>query len=993
MRNLRIHVKFYSLLVSFIYSLPSFCQVSGQVALRKITEQNGLSDNKVTCVYKDRNDFVWIGTASGLNLMNGSSITVFKQDPHHPNSISNNFINAIAGDANGFIWIGTQNGLNSYDAAGNRFTRYMLQPGSPGFINCLSIDKKNNLYAGTTTGLFYLDKKTKKLYPIAIPGKKKDFLVNHNITGLAIDATGKVWFTNFNGLWSYDAVLHKTLQEATVTHNQSPTLFTSLCIAHNGKIWAGTWSNGLIEFDPLNRKMQVYPYEKNITSIAEIKDADKGYLICLNGNFKGFNPNTGKFIQFSIPHGIPKETEVNNLYTSNNNWLWMGTKDGLIFYNPEKTLFRHHIFDKDITGQDVPLIEWNGNILAGGEGKYFLKLYNDTLQELADYSYAVQNNYISCLSLAFSGRNELKVGTNHGILDIDLSTQKKSYDPLQYLVKNNLSDNFITGLLKDHENNWWVLPWRNGIWKQNRNENMYKQVLRYFIRQGGFPKPLVVSEAVEDQYHNIWFADLDEGIILYKAGTQQFSKPFEKQLGRTFSTAHLLYYKDQVFSFSGTHIFYWNTTNFLLEQIELPVQMDKPISAIAMDSLGHLWMATQQGLLLYNFNTKKYERFTVSDGLVTNDMEGTLYCKKNGVMIFGSAGYLTAFRPAKLINALNVVPHIRLAEVMVNGRTISFDTTKTMKFGPRNNHFTITWAVTDYNNPLQNHYYYKLKGIDKDWRYAGTHGEVEFANLSPGYYHLLLKGENANEINADKIISLQFYIRPPIWLQWWFAALVLLAIVVGLYILYRYRINQFLKIEKLRNKISIDLHDDIGSTLSSISILSEIALHQKSENETENMLREIKESSLSLMERMDDIVWSINPGKDSLESLLLRIKTFAAKIFEAKGINYTFHIHENIRQLHLPMETRQHIYLIMKEAINNLVKHSGCHYAEIYVDYKSSLLTIIIKDDGGGFYIQNSSTGNGLSSMKKRAAEIKGTLTVHSGINEGTAIGLKVKIG
>jgi len=120
MRNLRILVKFYSLLVSFIYSLPSFCQVSGQVALRKITEQNGLSDNKVTCVYKDRNDFVWIGTASGLNLMNGSSITVFKQDPHHPNSISNNFINAIAGDANGFIWIGTQNGLNSYDAAGNR---------------------------------------------------------------------------------------------------------------------------------------------------------------------------------------------------------------------------------------------------------------------------------------------------------------------------------------------------------------------------------------------------------------------------------------------------------------------------------------------------------------------------------------------------------------------------------------------------------------------------------------------------------------------------------------------------------------------------------------------------------------------------------------------------------------------------------------------------------------------------------------------------------
>lgn len=513
------------------------------------------------------------------------------------------------------------------------------------------------------------------------------------------------------------------------------------------------------------------------------------------------------------------------------------------------------------------------------------------------------------------------------------------------------------------------------------------------MNRGGFPKSLVVSEAVEDQYHNIWFADLDEGIILYNRSTNIFSKPFVKQLGPTITTSHLLYYKNYAYSFSGTKIFKWATTDQSFQEIELPAQMDKPISAIAMDSIGHLWMATQQGLLMYDFNTRKYERFTVSDGLVTNDMEGDLYCKKNGVMIFGSAGYLTSFRPAKLLNAVNEVPNIRLAEVEVNGHAVYFDTTKTMEFNHGNNHFNIKWAVTDYNNPLQNHYYYKFKGIDKDWRYAGTHGEVEFANLSPGFYQLLLKGENSNEISADKIIALQFHIRLPFWQQWWFAALILFVIAVVLYALYRYRIHQLLKIEKLRNKISLDLHDDIGSTLSSISILSEIALHQKNETETGSMLQEIKESSLSLMERMDDIVWSINPGKDSLESLLLRIKTFAAKIFEAKGINYTFHINENIRQLHLPMETRQHIYLIMKEAINNLVKYSGCTLAEIYVDYQLSLLTIMIKDNGSGFYTQNISPGNGLNSMKKRAAEMKGTLDIHSVINKGTSIELKVKIG
>ncbi len=199
------------------------------------------------------------------------------------------------------------------------------------------------------------------------------------------------------------------------------------------------------------------------------------------------------------------------------------------------------------------------------------------------------------------------------------------------------------------------------------------------------------------------------------------------------------------------------------------------------------------------------------------------------------------------------------------------------------------------------------------------------------------------------------------------------------------------KMLNIRNKIALDLHDEIGSTLSSISILSEMALHQKKDVETSAMLEEIKENSIVVMERMDDIVWNINPNNDSMEKLFLRIKIFAAKLFEAKGINYKIDIDENVKHINVLMEYRQHIYLIMKEAINNLVKYSACREAEILVSYNSLFLTAIIKDNGRGYDMNQATNGNGLHSMKIRAKEMNAEIEMKSNINEGTTIHLRVK--
>ncbi len=146
------------------------------------------------------------------------------------------------------------------------------------------------------------------------------------------------------------------------------------------------------------------------------------------------------------------------------------------------------------------------------------------------------------------------------------------------------------------------------------------------------------------------------------------------------------------------------------------------------------------------------------------------------------------------------------------------------------------------------------------------------------------------------------------------------------------------------------------------------------------------------MQKLFQIVWSINPKHDSIEDLMLRIKRFASTLFEEKEIDYSINIDESIHKAKLDMETRQHIYLIMKEAINNLVKYSGCTKSSISIKYENNYLNIGISDNGKGFNQQKIQFGNGIISMKKRAEAINARISIDSELNKGTRVSLHTKI-
>lgn len=222
---------------------------------------------------------------------------------------------------------------------------------------------------------------------------------------------------------------------------------------------------------------------------------------------------------------------------------------------------------------------------------------------------------------------------------------------------------------------------------------------------------------------------------------------------------------------------------------------------------------------------------------------------------------------------------------------------------------------------------------------------------------------------------------------------ILLAISSIAYLSNRNKLKRFEEEQKLRNHIAADLHDEIGSTLSSISILSEIvSLQQKNGNFKPEIMEQVSNDSRKVIEKMDDIIWTINPENDSIQNLETRLKTFAIPLFESKDIQFNFNFSKEIEKLKIDMGKRRDIYLIMKEAINNLIKYSQCKNASISANISKNQLELIVEDDGIGFDTTAESNRNGLRNMKNRAEKIGGEFKIDSEINKGTIMTLCVNI-
>jgi len=979
--------------------------------LYSITEQNGLSDNSVTCIFQDSRSFMWIGTRDGLNVYDGSTITIFRADDSVL-SIANNTITAITEDNHRNVWIGTKHGIS----------RYNIQQGSlhswsiAGQEDNIDINYISSLYAagdgmiwmGTSNGMVRFDPGQEKfsIFKNTSEPRKRLARSDNFITTLLIDQQQRFWIGTYNGLWRFypkDGHFEQYLSGALL-HPDS--LISSIYQDHAMNLWVGVWSGGLERFDPEKRAINNFScFDQNgiVTGVAEIKDPHNQSHLYVAPQLREFDPPQSKTTEY-LPTSDPahKELHVTALYASRDNLLWLATNDGVRILDPAKQVFHHYILsDSLLSPQGIVLWQQQDNILLGASGNNFLNKYDSSLhlvkRLLPGFSIIEQGKKInpSLLNITAEDDTHIWLGTEKGLYLYD---QKKKTGKLflaDPAINPSPTANFISKFFIDSRGIHWVFPWRTGIWQLNAQTGQFKKIFTSFLTKFGNPKKLVIADAVEDMKGNLWFADLDEGLIHYDRSSAQFSKPMEKILGAEFNLANVLFEKPFVWIVASGKVLRIEVSTSKSEQWPIPASFDKGISGFCMDSTGHIWITTINGLLSFDKISHEFKRFTKNDGLISSGMqEGTLITRRNGKLLYASVNYMTEFDPKELLRSAQA-GHVVITGMSSQNKSIEIvkgvEGAKKVELNYNYNNFTFHWALPNFSNPMQNQYYCKLEGVDKDWKYVGNKGEAQYAALEPGTYTFKARAAAGNGLTSKNEDEVTIVIAPPFWRQWWFIVSVAFLIASLLYLLYRYRVQQVIRLERLRSRISSDLHDDIGSTLSSISIISELAMQENSQDSRIH-IKEIKDNSISLMEKMDDIVWSINPNNDSLENLMLRVKAFASRLFEAKNIDYRITIRENVQQVKLPMEYRQHIYLILKESINNIVKYAKAKQADIDVSYSGSQLEVKIRDNGVGFEQTTASRGNGIINMQSRAAMMHAQLSIQSRLKEGTMIDLKVKI-
>jgi signal transduction histidine kinase len=288
-------------------------------------------------------------------------------------------------------------------------------------------------------------------------------------------------------------------------------------------------------------------------------------------------------------------------------------------------------------------------------------------------------------------------------------------------------------------------------------------------------------------------------------------------------------------------------------------------------------------------------------------------------------------------------------------------------------------------------YQTRLSGIDHDWTPPSSERSVHYLSLAPGSYELLIRAVTPEGGSSSRPARVRLRIALPLLQRPWFLGLAALAVAAAVYSLYRYRVARILEVAEMRTRIATDLHDDIGANLTKIAILTEVARQRlRNEDEDGGPLASVARIARESVSSMSDIVWAINPNRDSLLDVVRRMRRHAEEVFAAGNVSLAFSAPEKVGNLRVGVNVRRDLFLIFKEAVNNAARHSRCSRVEIDLRAEGSWLELRVADNGEGFDPAVESEGQGRASMRRRAERVGGAIEIESRPGSGTTIRLRV---
>lgn len=999
----------------FLTFLLPFAVRAEQLPLRRYTTADGLASNSIYSVKRDSHGFLWFCTGEGLSRFDGYSFVNYGVDQGLPDRIVTDFVETPSGE----YWVGTHRGLVQFHPRPSTkepmfvFHRLGETEAAQG-VNGLLADRQGDIWAGTYGGVFHLTKLDERWVAHQVVFPTKDAPLEGSESPLMEDHAGNIWITKGGpqtSLWRRRPGGElEQLADPFFVKNKIVALFEDRA----GRIWVGTYRGlALLAEHPGPGQpavARVYTKEDgfldDVGAGVTFQSSDGRLWAAGGGLFEVLAGGDGRHSKFRLVGRSEEGFSAANAEDAQGN-LWMGSTristHGFVTYGRVDGLAPEDIRSV-AEGHDGELY-----VVTGVHGRFLHRFDGRRFTSVTPLipGYDTSKEYFwGWGQIHFQDHaGEWWVGTARGLVRYPRVARSEDLARMRpraiYTTRDGLNGDHIWRLFEDSRGDIWIGAWGGpGMTKWERATGRF----HVFTEVDGW-KPALFSSLREDHSGNIWIG-LGDGLVRFRNGSF------------TYFTAAQGYPALNVDSMFVDHAgqLWVGTSRSGLVRITDP-NADHPqyvtyttreglssndIRAITEDHWGRIYFWTGRGVDRLDPKTGAIRHYTEADGLVTSGVDHSVaFTDRHGRLWFGANG-LSSLDP-ETEHLGEGSPPIRITGLRIRGVAYPVSELGEMNLSglvldPDQNAIQIAFASLNFGVGQVLRFQYKLEETDHDWSSPTELRFVNYARLKPGAYRFQVRTVNAEGVVSSSPALFTFRLLAPVWQRWWFLSLAVLLSGLATSILYRYRVNRLLELERIRTRIATNLHDDIGSSLTQISILSEVAnrkLEGSSTEVSEPLLR-IAEISRDAVDAMSDIVWAVNPRRDTLGDLIQRIRRFGSDLLSTRGIEFTLRIPGEHVEPALRGDLRQEIFLIFKEAINNIVRHADCKHVEVTLLVENGQLILSIKDDGRGFESVSvggdGRHGHGLASMKARAQSLAGTFLVCSELGRRTTISVRVPL-
>jgi ligand-binding sensor domain-containing protein len=994
----------------------------------RLNIEDGLSNNSINWILQTNDGFLWIATKDGLNRYDGQGFKVFKNISAVNTSLPENYVMTLMESSSKIFYVGTWGGgLCRYDPINENFVPIRCPDSKDEFVQCFYEDTNKNIWFGTSEGgLFRFTPGSGEILNFSKSKSQPDYFPSDNIMCIEEDTPGKLWVATWDsGLirfdtdtWKYKQFRHDPNDKSTISANG----IWHIAKDTGNSILLSTIS-GIDRFNTFTEKCSTDPnFVKEYKSIGPIsirqilKDRkgrtwigtyDYFGLHLLDHGEDGSIKNY-RFINEDDNQQSISMDRIRYLYEDNKANIWIGTEDGLdkVPVHQPFIQYRHlPVRSNSLGGRVVSsILEARDKTLwvgFGGGGFDRLNLQKEQISHFTNNpsnSNSLSNNDVISIYETLDGK--FWICTMFGGLNCyDPNTGKFMHYTSNPLDSKSIRLDWVNQVLETNDGVF-LIGTNSGLDILDRESDSFMPFKAEVIHgQKELPPTISVNALFEDSRRCIWIGSWLDGVYCYNPSEKSLTQYLhnDDDANSVSSNKITCFLEDSHRNiWMGTHsgglnkldirsgtFTHYNTQNGLPNDVVFGIQED---------SNSNLWVSTMNGLVRFNPSTGLIRVYDQLDGLVHNQFNWRASFKNSeGYLFFGGINGFVSFHPDS-VKIDTIPPLVAITSFIIFNRKTALSqylpATKEIELEHDQNFFSIGFTALDMAPNEKHKYAYMLEGIDPDWVYSGTRTTAFYTDLRPGTFSFLFRASNADDAWSEPV-SLSITILPAWWNTWWMKLAGLLAIFgIGILVT-RIRFWHLLEIERIRLTIASDLHDEMGSNLSSISVDSQQLMRNKKINsEGFELASDIYKTTNETIDSIRDIIWFINPKNDGGENTVFKMKEKAASLLA--GIRWTFEISDDLHLDSIKLEARRNIFLIYKEALTNIVRHSSASSCTIKLEKKINSLQMSICDNGDGFNIADTKKHGGLENIYYRAKKIHAEVDITSEKGKGTCLILKL---